>query len=199
MIEIDRIHRPVGPRNPNPAFSRDVISRIHFLNIKADIMQAARSQDSKQTLLMREALRPVRDAPQAKQIKYRSGFRSNSQHLTMANRLTSACLETWLTFWELLNDPKYMCRTGLYNQRLPASLITGWETFRKRHVIAQMHPNPLLDKKLLPPPPTAAGVTISFLFLYPGLRERREWPTFFPGHLTQTPGIWRTWQLPRPP
>ena len=89
IIELDRVHRALGPKNPNINYPRDVICRVHFFAVKDAIMQAARAQDSilfeetrihllpdvsKLTLDLRRALKPLTGALQAKQIKYHWGF-----------------------------------------------------------------------------------------------------------------------------
>lgn len=91
-LELDRIHRALGPKSQNLEHPRDVICRVHFYAVKDAIMQAARSQNavhfngtavsllpdiSKLTLDMRRALKPLTGALQAKQIKYRWGFPFN--------------------------------------------------------------------------------------------------------------------------
>lgn len=88
-LELDRIHGALGPKNPNPAFPRDVICRVHFYAVEAEIMQAARKQDSnllngtrvsllpdlsKLALDMSKDLKPLTGALQAKQMKYHWGF-----------------------------------------------------------------------------------------------------------------------------
>ncbi|XP_073473806.1 vomeronasal type-2 receptor 116-like [Aquarana catesbeiana] len=91
-LELDRVHRALGPKNPNLEHPRDFICRLHFYAIKDTIMKAARVQDaiyfnetpvsllpdvSKLTLDMRRALKPLTSALQEKQIKCRWGFQYN--------------------------------------------------------------------------------------------------------------------------
>lgn len=88
-LELDHVHRALGPKNPNLEHPRDVICRVHFYAIKADMMQEEHTQEaiyfngaqvflvpdlSKVTLDMCRALKPLIGALQAKQMKYRSGF-----------------------------------------------------------------------------------------------------------------------------
>lgn len=51
LLELDCILRALGPCNPNLAFIRDVTCRIHCYKVKAEIMQAAHTQD---TILFKE-------------------------------------------------------------------------------------------------------------------------------------------------
>lgn len=91
-LELNRVHRALGPKNQNLEHPRDVICRVHFYAVKDAIMQAARAQSaiyfnetpvsllpdiSKLTLDMRRAPKPLTGALQAKQIKYRWGFPFN--------------------------------------------------------------------------------------------------------------------------
>ena len=88
-IELDRVHRTSGPQTQDPSFIRDTLCRIHFYKIKESIMRAASSQDtilfnntpvmllpdlSRQTLMMRKALKPLTLLLQSKQIKYQWRF-----------------------------------------------------------------------------------------------------------------------------
>lgn len=137
-LEIDRIHRSLGPLNPNPAYPRDVICCIHFFNVKSDILQAARSQESisfngtpvmlltdlsRKTLLMRKALKPVTDTLQAKQIKYRWGF---PFHLSASHNGKSS---TFRTLRDMANFRKSRFQNGPSDQQLQAS---GWEKESKK-------------------------------------------------------------------
>lgn len=105
-LELDQVHRALGPKNPNLEHPRDVICRVHFYAIKDAIMQAARAQEaiyfngtqilllpdiSKLTLDMRRALKPLTGALQAKHIKYRWGFPFN---LSASHEGKSASLRT---------------------------------------------------------------------------------------------------------
>lgn len=88
-IELDRVHRISGSRTPDPSFVRDTLCRVHFYRIKEDTMRAASSQAtvlfndtpvmllpdlSRQTLMMRKALKLLTQLLQANQMKYQWRF-----------------------------------------------------------------------------------------------------------------------------
>lgn len=45
-IELDRVHRTSGPRNPDSTFICDTLCRVHFYKVKEDIMRSTSMQDS---------------------------------------------------------------------------------------------------------------------------------------------------------
>lgn len=84
-IELDRVHRTSGPRNPDSSFFHDMLCRVHFYKVKEEIMQVASMQDSIwlndtpvmllpdlscHTLTMRHTLKPLMALFQEKHIKY---------------------------------------------------------------------------------------------------------------------------------
>ncbi|DBA13690.1 TPA: hypothetical protein GDO54_018641 [Pyxicephalus adspersus] len=88
-IELDRVHRTLGPRGRDPQRPRDVICRVHFYRTKEDIIKKARVTEhleyagarlqllpdlSKHTLDMRRAVRPLLDVLRERNIPYRWGY-----------------------------------------------------------------------------------------------------------------------------
>lgn len=88
-LEIDRVHRALGPRNPDPAKPRDIICRIHYFRVKEDIMRKARTKGLIEykgntiqllsdlchfTLEKRKALKPLLVLLQDRNISYRWNF-----------------------------------------------------------------------------------------------------------------------------
>lgn len=154
-IELDRVHRALGPKNPNLEHPRDVICRVHFYAIKDAIMKAARSQDaiyfngtpisllpdvSKLTLDMRRALKPLTSALQAKQIKYRWGFPFNlfaSHDGKSATFRTLGDLPKFLGTFELPQIP--IPDWPLHAATPGFQTTTGWQTKTKKNKRPKSH------------------------------------------------------------
>lgn len=105
-IELDRVHRVLGPRGPNGSRSRDILCRVHRYKVKEAIMQAAWDaggyemgeakiillQDlSNKTLKMRRTLKPLLEAATEQGASYRWGypFRVTFKHRGRALTLRS--------------------------------------------------------------------------------------------------------------
>lgn len=88
-LELDRVHRTSGQRNPDSSFVRDTLSRVNFYKMKEEIMGVASTQDSilfndipvmllldlsHQTLAMRRALKLLTQLLQEHHIKYQWRF-----------------------------------------------------------------------------------------------------------------------------
>lgn len=88
-IEIDRAHRTLGPKNPDPNRPRDILCRIHYFTVKELILRKARDRGdifieackiqllsdlSKMTLDKRRALRPLLDILREHEIPYSWGY-----------------------------------------------------------------------------------------------------------------------------
>lgn len=89
QIEIDRAHRTLGPKNPDPNRSRDILCRLHYFTVKELILRKAREKGdilldgckvqllsdlSKMTLDKRRALRPLLDVLRERDITYSWGY-----------------------------------------------------------------------------------------------------------------------------
>ncbi|KAM9307750.1 interferon-induced very large GTPase 1-like [Gastrophryne carolinensis] len=87
-IELDRVHRALGPRPRDPNRPRDIICRVRFFKIKEDLLRRAWEkgpiqykgaevillQDlSRRTLQMRKLLKPLLEAVQRQGASYRWG------------------------------------------------------------------------------------------------------------------------------
>lgn len=88
-VELDRVHRTPGYRNPNMTRPRDVLCRVHYYTVKEEIMTKAQTVGtldfdgaqisffpdlSRCTLAKRRALRPLTKALQEAGIPYRWGY-----------------------------------------------------------------------------------------------------------------------------
>lgn len=88
-LELNRVHRALGPRNPDPANPRDVLCRVHFFGAKEKIMGKARQHGpidfdratvtlltdlSKYTLDKRKALKPLLNLLRDHDLTYRWSF-----------------------------------------------------------------------------------------------------------------------------
>lgn len=89
QIEMDRAHRTLGPKNPDPNRPRDVVCRLHYFTVKEQILRKARDKGdihldgckiqlladlSKMTLDKRRALRPLLDILRDHEIAYSWGY-----------------------------------------------------------------------------------------------------------------------------
>lgn len=136
-IEIDRIHRALGPKVQNRPLPRDVICRIPFYAIKDSIMKVASSAEaimfnespislisdlSGQTLQLRRALKPQLEALQEWNIKYRWGFLF--QLVTQVNGKT-------VIFWDLGDLPIFLGTVDL--PQIPTwpafQVVYFWSTY----------------------------------------------------------------------
>lgn len=88
-MEIDRAHRTLGPKNPDPNRPRDILCRLHYFTVKELILRRARERGdlfldgtkiqllsdlSKMTLDKRRALRPLLDALRDHDYTYSWGY-----------------------------------------------------------------------------------------------------------------------------
>ncbi|XP_040272583.1 uncharacterized protein LOC120988885 [Bufo bufo] len=88
-IEMDRVHRALGPKSANPSRPRNIVCRVHFYKVKEAILKAARQADkvevdgfqvqimpdlSRRTLQLRRAVRPILTLLKNRDIQYRWGF-----------------------------------------------------------------------------------------------------------------------------
>ncbi|KAM9323765.1 nuclear factor NF-kappa-B p100 subunit [Gastrophryne carolinensis] len=87
-IEIDRVHRALGPRSADPARPRDVVCRVHFFRVKEDIMRRAWEKGpimrngsqltllpdlARRTLLMHRVMKPLLEAIKSTFIRWSQG------------------------------------------------------------------------------------------------------------------------------
>ncbi|XP_066439048.1 uncharacterized protein [Eleutherodactylus coqui] len=149
QLEIDRIHRALGPRSTDPKRPRDIICRVHFFKEKEAIIRQARlCKDlahegstililpdlARRTLQQRKALKPVVDVLREQNIPYRWGF---PFQLTASREGRSASFRT-------LNDlPKF-----LETLNLPPTTLPDWPaplslpTRTPREQWEKAHPRP---------------------------------------------------------
>lgn len=88
-VELDRVHRTLGPKSPDPARPRDVLCRIHHYNQKELILRRAWEHGavefdgatikllpdlSRATLQRRAMLRPLLDLARIQDCTYRWGY-----------------------------------------------------------------------------------------------------------------------------
>lgn len=88
-IELDRVHRALGPRSDDPTRPRDVVCRLHRYTIKENILRRAWEHGdvelegtrtkilpdlSRATLKRRALLRPLLDLAKQKGLTYRWGY-----------------------------------------------------------------------------------------------------------------------------